>query len=257
VVLAHNNLGTALASKQDLAGAIAAYRRALALDPNHARTHYNLGLALQEMGEFAQSLAAFRTLQKLAAEQPDWKSRAAQQVRLAEQLLELDGKLPKLLQGSEHPTDAKQGLLLRQLCCYKALHAAAARFCAEAFAAQPQLADNLQAGHRYHAACSAALAGCGQAKDAPPDAKERAALRQQALKWLRADLALWFKRLAGGKAADRLQVQRTLTHWCSDTDLAGVRDDKALGALPEGEQKAWRQLWADVAALRKQVQEEK
>jgi hypothetical protein len=30
----------------------------------------------------------------------------------------------------------------------------------------------------------------------------------------------------------------------------GVRDEKALAALPETERLAWRQLWADVEPLR-------
>jgi tetratricopeptide (TPR) repeat protein len=255
--MAHHNLGLALGEKKDLAGAIAAYHKALALDPNYAQAHYNLGTALRDKGEFAEALAVFRAFQKLAAGQPAWKQRAAQQVRLAEQLLELDGKLPQLLQGEVQPTDVRQGLLLRQLCSWKNLHAAAARFARDAFAAQPQLADDLQAGHRYNAATSAILAGCSQGKDAPLDIKERARLRQQALQWLRADLSLWSKRLASGTAGDRLQAQQTLAHWSSDPDLTGVRDAETLAALPEGEQKAWRQLWADVAALRKQTQEKK
>ncbi len=37
-------------------------------------------------------------------------------------------------------------------------------------------------------------------------------------------------------------------------DLAALRDEKALAALPEKERAAWQQLWADVAALRKKVE---
>ena len=45
--------------------------------------------------------------------------------------------------------------------CYDTKHhAAAARFWAEALAADPKLGDDRQAGHRYNAACAAALAGC-------------------------------------------------------------------------------------------------
>jgi hypothetical protein len=40
-----------------------------------------------------------------------------------------------------------------------------------------------------------------------------------------------------------------LAHWLQDSDLAGVRDDKPLTALPAGERDAWRKLWADVVAL--------
>ena len=34
-------------------------------------------------------------------------------------------------------------------------------------------------------------------------------------------------------------------------DLAGVRDPEALIKLPQEEQKAWRDLWADVDTLLK------
>ena len=52
-------------------------------------------------------------------------------------------------------------------------------------------------------------------------------------------------------------VQQRLAHWGQDPDLAAVRDDKALAALPEKERQAWRKLWADVAALRKKVEGKK
>jgi len=39
----------------------------------------------------------------------------------------------------------------------------------------------------------------------------------------------------------------------SEPDLASVRDDKALAALPEKERQAWQKLWADVDALRKKA----
>ena len=38
------------------------------------------------------------------------------------------------------------------------------------------------------------------------------------------------------------------------TDLAGIRDAPALANLPADEQKAFTQLWADVAGLLKQVE---
>ena len=44
--------------------------------------------------------------------------------------------------------------------------AAAARLYADAFAAEPKLAADLQQQHRYNAACSAALAAAGEGEDA-------------------------------------------------------------------------------------------
>jgi hypothetical protein len=44
-------------------------------------------------------------------------------------------------------------------------------------------------------------------------------------------------------------VSQTLRHWKVDSDLAGIRDETALKALSEDEQKACRALWAEVDAL--------
>jgi hypothetical protein len=43
----------------------------------------------------------------------------------------------------------------------------------------------------------------------------------------------------------------------SFSDLAGLREEKALTALPAAERRAWQQLWADVAATLAQAQEQR
>ena len=48
-----------------------------------------------------------------------------------------------------------------------------------------------------------------------------------------------------------------LQHWQKDADLAGIRYQDAVAGLPADEQEACKQLWADVAALLKKVEEEK
>jgi eukaryotic-like serine/threonine-protein kinase len=136
------------------------------------------------------------------------------------------------------------------------LYAASARFYAEAFDHDAKLADDMRSAHRYNAACAAALAGCGQGNDAGKlDDKDRVRLRQQALTWLRADLASWSKQADSDKPDDRARVVQTLTHWKVDTDLAGLRDKDAVAKLPADEQAACRTVWADVAALLKKAQE--
>ncbi len=58
------------------------------------------------------------------------------------------------------------------------------------------------------------LAAAGQGGDAAKlDDKEQTRLRQQALDWLRADLALRTKQLETGKPADRAEVQQKLRGW--------------------------------------------
>src|SRR5262249_4942115 len=135
------------------------------------------------------------------------------------------------------------------------LHRAAARFYEGAFAADPQLLDDLKAGSRYDAACAAALAGCGQGQDADKlDGKERARLRRQALDWLRADLEAWGRLLDRGPDKDRPNIGKKMRHWLADTDFAGVRGPAALARLPEAERPGWQKLWGDVADTLARVQ---
>jgi hypothetical protein len=133
---------------------------------------------------------------------------------------------------------------------------AAARCYEDAFAADPKAFDNSDTGERHDAVCDAALAGCGQGKDADKlDAKERGRLRQQAVEWARADLLLWTKQADNADPKARQAVQQQLKHWQTDADLAGVRDNDALAKLPAGEQEAWRNLWDDLSAVLKRASE--
>jgi hypothetical protein len=119
----------------------------------------------------------------------------------------------------------------------------------------PKVAADLRPGHRYNAACVAALAGCGQGADAAKlEAGERARLRGQALAWLRADLAQWDKQLGNGESADRQAAQRVLRHWQKDSDLAGVRDKEPLAKFPQAERNEWVKFWGEVATLLKRAQ---
>jgi tetratricopeptide (TPR) repeat protein len=244
--LAHHNLGNILQAQRKLPEAEAALRKALELQPDDAASHCNLGGVLQAQGKLTAALAELRRGDELGSRQRGWTYPSPQWVKNAERLVALDARLPSVLSGQAQPADAAEQLGLAQLCQkpYKRLHAASARFYVAAFAAQPRLADDVPAGHRHDAACAAALAGCGQGDDRPsPDAKERGRWRQQALDWLRADLAWWRQRVETGQAQDL----STLRRWLEDPDLAGVRGEPALAQLPEAEREPWRRLWADVA----------
>jgi serine/threonine-protein kinase len=167
----------------------------------------------------------------------------------------LDRRLPAILKGDARPAGAAECLELADLCRHPArrLHAAAARFYADAFAAQPRQADDLRRQYRYGAACSAARAAAGQGRDAKGlDDAERARWRRQALAWLRADLALYARLAQRGDAKARAAVRQRLAHWLKDPDLAAVRDQEALGRLPRGERAEWHHLWEGVAHLSRQ-----
>jgi tetratricopeptide (TPR) repeat protein len=254
----HCNLGVVLLRQGDLPAAAASLRRAAQVEPKHPAAHCRLGEVLLRQGDFRAALEAFRTGHDLGSGQKGWGYPSAQAVKRCERFIELEGRLPALLKGEGRPAGAAGRVELALLCRYKGLHAASARFFAEAFAADAKLADDLLAEHRYQAACSAAQAGCGEGADAAavPD-RARASLRKQALAWLRADLAAWARRLEGGTQQVRAEVRVALHGWRGDPALAGVRGAGPLAALPPAERAAWQQLWADVAALAAKAREAK
>jgi Flp pilus assembly protein TadD len=255
---AFGNLGLALRAQGRLAEAVTAFQGAICLNPDLPQAHFNLGLARQAQGRFGEALASLRQGHQLGRPRPGWPSASiAALIRQAERLVELDRDLPAFLAGKRQPSGPEEQLELASLCRHPAKHlyAAATRFSAGAFAARPALSDGLRLGHRYNAACCAALAGCGRGEDKPNSKDEELAnLRQQALGWLRADLEAWAKVLDEAPLLGRPMVQRTLTRWRADANLAGVRDKGELARLPDAERAGWRKLWAEVAALLKRAE---
>jgi len=247
---AHNILGAVLAGKGQLDEASACFRKVIDLEPENAMAHYNLGVALKDKGQLDEAIACFR---KAIAVEPKY-AKARVLLARVERLAAIRDKLATFRNGTYTPATPSECLNLVEWCQVKNLHHTAAGLYAAAFAADSRLADDLELGHRYNAACHAALAAAGQGEDAGKlDDKERTRLRQQALAWLRADLALHARRLETGQPAERGAVQPALRHWQQDRDLAGLRDTAALAKLPAEEQEAWTQLWADVAALVKKA----
>ena len=156
-------------------------------------------------------------------------------IRQLEQQINLALRLPSILDAKEKPGNPAEGLAFAQMAYDRKHFAAAARLWAEALASDPKLGDDRQAQHRYNAACAAALAAAGQGKaEPPPDDAAKARLRQQALDWLKAELATWTKLLESGPPQARQAIVQTLDHWKQDSDLAGIRDAKALAEAPCG-----------------------
>jgi len=239
---AHNNLGNDLGAKGNLDEAIAEYKKAIDSYPKHAVAHNGLGVALAAKGDLAGAIAAFHKAIELVPKYANAHNNLRQALVLR--------KLPAILKGEAQAAGTAERLDLAVVCATppKKLYAAAARFYAGAFAADPKLAADLQQQHRYNAACSAALAAAGQGEDARqlPDKVQRM-LRRQALVWLRDDLALYGKLAEREEPAAKQIVRQLLGHWPEDTDLVSIRDRDALAKLPEAERKDWQKLWADVA----------
>jgi tetratricopeptide (TPR) repeat protein len=202
--------------------AIAAYRRALAIDPpSEVEPLVGLGRVFRLKGRHEEAVRTLRRAVELLPDRADYHA-----------------ALAAALKDAGRP----------------AASAAAYR---KAFTLQPALADNLRQGHRYHAARAAVLAGSGQGKDAGElDAAQRASWRRQALTWPGADLALWARQRNSGTAEDRQAVQAALKRWQLDADLAFIRDEKGLARLPAEEQQACKDLWVKVEALVRSAREE-
>ena len=214
------------------------HKRAMAAnpkDPNHtANFQYCLeGLIQAAHGLNDSAAEAQRQLNELKASDTQFQA--------------IDARLAAILRG-DRPKDGPERLALAQHAYDTGRYTAATKLLGEALEIDPKLRDDRQAQHCYNAACDAALAGTGKGIDNPsPDASARAKLRKQARDWLEVELALWSKALEAAKPDQGGAIAQTLAHWQADTDLAGVRESEAVGALPEAERMGWQTLWTNDA----------
>jgi serine/threonine-protein kinase len=253
--MAHYNLGVCLNDSGQPEEAIVCYHKVLSLDPNYAEAWCNLGHILRRKGRFAEALRYLLRGHELGSPRPGWHYPSREWVLQCQRLLLLESRLPDLLAGKLQPVSEAERLEYARCCALTDRQAGAARLYAAGFEADPRLAANLEAGHRYSAACAAALAGCGKGQDAGPiDQEGRTRLRQQALNWLRADLTLWRKQLASWWPGKPAEAREALVYWRKDPNLAGVREPTHLAWLPEAERKEWEKLWAEIASMLKPVE---
>jgi tetratricopeptide (TPR) repeat protein len=243
------NLRTVLAQLGDLDRAIGCAEQAVRLHPEDPLAHCALGELLRDSGRFAEGLEALRHGHELGSKQPRWPYPSAEWVGHCERLVQLDRRLPALLAGKERPASPAECVEFAAVCRARKLQASAAQMYRQALEASPELAADPGTFIRCLAAQAAALAGTGRGADAGKLGEaERARWRQQALDWLRADLAVHAGQVRnGGPAA--AQARRVLAGWQRARDLAEVRDESALARLDDAERQAWSRLWAEVDRL--------
>lgn len=201
--------------------------------------HYHLGRFLRAKGDIDGAIGSAARLK------PDDASNR-RGLTATERLKALRPQLPALLDGMQEPGSAADAAALATLAETQGRHAAAVRLYAAAFDADPKLAEDQDASHRYDAASSAALAGSGHGRDAPPADVDRAGLRRQALAWLEADLVARAERLRLASPKDAVESRNELVKWRYDLDLAPIREAAFLDKLPEAERAQWRAFWAEV-----------
>jgi serine/threonine-protein kinase len=241
---AHGNLGLALQDMGKADEAIACFKRAVALNPRDANAHGALGHTLMQHGQFSAAQEALGRCLGLLPPNHPLRGRTAQLFQKCRQLLDADTKLKMFLAGKEVPANAATQTLMAEVAQrpFKRLYLTSVRLYRDAFASQPRLAETF----RCKAACAAALAGTGQGNDvARLDAMDRAELRYSALCWLQEHLGAGVLLLAQQPGAVGA-VRQNLLHWQKDPNLAGVRDSDSLAKLPEAEQVAWLNFWAEV-----------
>ena len=162
---------------------------------------------------------------------------------------QVDERLAAILKG-QAPANDTERLELANLAYRKGLHGTSARLFAQALTNDPKLGEDRQAQHAYDAACSAALAASGLGTDESQlDDDAKGKLRTQALESLKHELAAWNQALDADESELKAMVAPALRHWKTDTDLAGLRDQKQLAKLPEADRAAFTKLWADVDQL--------
>jgi hypothetical protein len=77
----------------------------------------------------------------------------------------------------------------------------------------------------------------------------RAQFREQALAWLRAEVAAQARRLSGASPAEATAARQVLEVLRGLPVLAGVRDPAGLANLAEPERQAWQAFWQEVEGL--------
>jgi serine/threonine-protein kinase len=155
--------------------------------------------------------------------------------------------LSAFLDGRYTPHDNAERLASLGVCQFTNRTLAAARLYADAFTADPLMAEELKAGHRSNAARAAALAGCGVGLDATRlNIAERTLWRRQAREWLRADLAACAKLLGHSTGESHALVRKLLADWKAEPDLAGLREPSAPDGLSTEERNECLALWQAV-----------
>ena len=242
---AHNNLAIGLFDQGRLDEAVRHAREVIRVRPGSSNAHALLGRALLKQGRFDEGRSI--TKQGLELQPSVHRDYMTLTLRRCERLSAIEDRLPGVTGKTDTPTDPAHLIDFADLCVCKGLHATAARLYAAGLAADQQVVDLDGTHRRYQAACSAARAGCGVGSDAARlEARERAALRNQALAWLRAEWELLAGQHVVGSTEEREAAVRTLRRWQLHVSLEGVRDPTALDRLDEAERREWYALWEKV-----------
>lgn len=240
----HHNLGTLLADQGRRTEALYEFTQVVRMQPYQAHAHHQLGSFLQEEGDLRDALAEFTAAMRLGDRSAEYR------LRMCEQYVALSPRLPAVARGEAKPAGAREALGFATLCQlpFQGRYALAVRLFTEAFSGEPALADDRGLRARYHAACAAARASCGQGKDAADlDDPKKAELRGQALTWLQAELPAHAAMVTRGRPFEQSQARQILKQWLKEAAFSGLRG-ASLDKLSAAERAGWQKLWQEVTS---------
>jgi serine/threonine-protein kinase len=241
--LVHNTLATAGLHMGDLDFAIEHSTAAIAVSPDLGVAHGVLARALVARAQYDDAAPHIKRALELLPERHPHRALVEETKALLEHGEEMASKADQVADRTLVVADGPETLEFAEILRLRGQFAVSVRLYEEAFRLAPALAENPLSGNRFDAAC-AAVQTCALERE---DGK-KTALSDQALQWIREDLAAWNRRLESGNAPLRASAVRALKRWRTESQLAAVRDAAAVSGLSATTEDGWRALWRDVDA---------
>ena len=204
----HYYLGAVFLGNSQPADAIEEFKKTISLEPKDANAQYMLGLALFLNGQFAEGKMCFERAILIVPEKDPLRAKCLDSGNQCDAMMALEKKMVKVLAGKAQAKDSFELRNFIDICKMRRRHIAAAKLSSDLFTADAELANDLEAGHRFKAASFASLAAARQGSDSDRLTDQGCTVwRKQALQWLGADLEAWTKELESD--ADEALDRRT------------------------------------------------
>jgi serine/threonine-protein kinase len=239
-------LGAVLQRMGRLEEAAEALRALVDLDPGSSRGWCELGRLLVELGRFREGKECLEKGHAIAeARGEEWAEPCSSWIADARRLLEAEDALRDL--GSALPSDwGPEDLLVLARAAWLLDRPVTAAKITEVLLEQWRSAEEAPADVLLLGGRAAASAAAGAGSE-PVEPKDAAPWRERALRWL--DASLDDLEETPVSEEDREGAGAALESFLTDARLAGLRESKALAALPEEASEGWAALWERVRRL--------
>lgn len=248
----HLNFGKILAFIGNRSEAQEAFEAATRLSPECSEAWYELGRIHERAGGWSSALRAYQRVSAGSVGKTLEPLPVKERIVACKQAIDSAERARKILDGEVLATSPEEAVRLAEFLRLHGRIQDEARFWREATRSDPTLVDDLACGIRRHAARAASRAASSRGEGGP-SSEEQAAWRSAALSWLQAEVAV----LAQAFAQRRIsapRIDRILSEWEDDADLAALLKPGGLDRLPGSESQAWIRLWVQMKELRAQIE---